>query len=163
MVPVISFVGKHNSGKTTLLTRIVAILEQRGIRTAVVKHAGSGLDLSGDSDSERLFLSGARIVYAVSNDLSVVYRREKEISLDTICNQIGSEADIIISEGFKKDTFPKIEVLRQSISSTTLDLNNVVVRVADFPLQGNVPHYTFDQQQEIANFIINYFNLDSTK
>jgi len=159
MVPVISFVGRHNSGKTTLLSEIVALLEQRGIKTAVVKHAASGIDLSGENDSERLFLSGARLVYAITNDLSVVYRREQEINLESICKQVGTEVDIIISEGFKKESFPKIEVLREAVSPVILELDNVIARVADFPLEGDVPLFTFHQKEEIINFILDYFDL----
>jgi molybdopterin-guanine dinucleotide biosynthesis protein B len=159
MAPVISFVGRHNSGKTTLLAGIVTILEQQGIRTAVVKHASSGLDLMGKRDSDQLFQAGASMVYAVSTGLSLIYRRENDINLEAICHKIGSDFDLIISEGFKKEAFPKIEVLRKDISTSTLDIDNVVARVTDFPLESSVPGFSFDQRQDIADYIRKYFGL----
>jgi molybdopterin-guanine dinucleotide biosynthesis protein B len=163
MVPVISFVGRHNSGKTTLLAGIVTVLEQQGFRIAVVKHASSGLDLAGDRDSDRLFQAGASMVYAASTEISLLYRREKDISLETICNQIGDEFDLIISEGFKKEAFPKIEVLRKDISTSVLDIDNVVARVTDFPLESSVPCFGFHEPQVIADFIIKYLGLCNSK
>lgn len=158
MAPVISFVGKHNSGKTTLLAGIVTIMEQQGIRTAVVKHASSGLDLPGERDSDRLFQAGASLVYAASPGLSLLYCRENDVNLETICARI-EDVDLIISEGFKKEAFPKIEVLRKDISTSTLKIDNVVARVTDFPLESAVPCFNFNQQKEIANFILDYFGL----
>lgn len=159
MVPVISFVGKHNSGKTTLLAGIITVLEQQGIRTAVVKHASSGLYLTGERDSDRLFQAGASMVYAASTGLSLIYRRENDINLEAICNKIGSDFNLIISEGFKKEAFPKIEVLRKDISTSTLNIDNVVARVTDFPFESSVPCFSFNQQQDIANYILRYFGL----
>lgn len=159
MAPIISFVGKHNSGKTTLLAGIVSILEQQGIKTAVVKHASSGLDLTGERDSDRLFQAGATQVYAASPGLSLLYRRENDVKLETIYHQIGDDVDLVISEGFKTEAFPKIEVLRKEISTSILNIDNVVARVADFPLEGSIPCFNFNQQKEIASFILGYFGL----
>ncbi|MGS0764194.1 molybdopterin-guanine dinucleotide biosynthesis protein B [Syntrophomonas curvata] len=159
MAPIISFVGKHNSGKTTLLAAIVSILERQGIKTAVVKHASSGLDLTGERDSDRLFQAGASLVCAVSPGLSLLYRRENNVKLETVYRQISKDVDLVISEGFKTEAFPKIEVLRKEISTSILNIDNVVARVADFPLEGPTPCFAFSQQKEIANFILGYFGL----
>ena len=153
MAPIISFVGKHNSGKTTLLTGIINILEQRGIRTAIIKHASSGMDLSGERDSDRLFTAGASKVYATSPGVSLIYRREENISLEKIYKEINDEVDLVITEGFKKESFPKIEVLRREISTSTLNIENVIARVTNFPLESSLPCFAFGQQEEITDFI----------
>jgi molybdopterin-guanine dinucleotide biosynthesis protein B len=157
VAPIISFVGKHNSGKTTLLTGIISILEQRGIRTAIIKHASSGMDLSGFRDSDRLFTAGASKVYASSPGVSLFYRREENISLQKIYKEISDDVDLVITEGFKKEPFPKIEVLRKEISTSTLNIENVLARVTDFSLDSSLPCFTFDQQEEIVDFILDFF------
>ncbi|HHV15981.1 MAG TPA: molybdopterin-guanine dinucleotide biosynthesis protein B [Gelria sp.] len=160
MAPIISFVGKHNSGKTTLLTGVVNKLEQRGIKTAVIKHAHKGLDLPGNFDSDRLFAAGASIVYASSPEFSLIYRRnQEEWSIEQIYAQIANDVDLIITEGFKGKNFPKIEVLRREISTSTLEITNVLARVADFPLKDLVPTFTFNQQEELIAFILEYLEM----
>ncbi len=160
MVPIISFVGKHNSGKTTLLTDIIHILEQKGIKTAVVKHAHKGLNLPGNFDSDRLFSAGASMVYASSPEFSLIYRRNQgDWSIEKIYAQIADEVDLIITEGFKGQDFPKIEVLRRDISTSPLEITNVLARVADFPLENSVPTFTFEQQEEITAFILKYLGM----
>ncbi len=161
MVAIISFVGKHNSGKTTLLTGIIRRLEQRGIKTAVIKHAHKGLDLPGNFDSDQLFSAGASIVYASSPEFSLIYRKnQEEWSIEQIYAQIAGDVDLVITEGFKGKDFPKIEVLRQEISTSTLKITNVLARVTDFPLEDSVPTFTFDQQEEITAFILEYFRMN---
>jgi molybdopterin-guanine dinucleotide biosynthesis protein B len=158
---IISFVGKHNSGKTTLLTGIISRLEQRGIKTAVIKHAHKGLNLPGNFDSDRLFTAGASIVYASSPEFSLIYRRNsEEWDIEQIYAQIASDVDLVITEGFKGKDYPKIEVLRQEISTSTLEINNVLARVADFPLEDSVPTFNFEQQEDITAFILEYFGMN---
>jgi len=160
MVPIISFVGKHNSGKTTLLVDIIPKLEQKGIKTAVVKHAHKSLSLPGHFDSDRLFSAGASIVYASSPEFSLIYHRnQEEWSIEQIYAQIADEVDLIITEGFKGQDFPKIEVLRRDISTSPLEITNVLARVADFPLRNSVPTFTFEQQEEITDFILEYLRM----
>ncbi len=161
MPAIISFVGKHNSGKTTLLTDIISRLEQQGIKTAVVKHAHKGLDLPGNFDSDRLFAAGASIVYASSPEFSLIYRRnQEEWSIEQIYTQIAGDVDLVITEGFKGKDFPKIEVLRQEISTSTLEITNVIARVTDFTLEDSVPTFSFEQQEEITAFILEYFGMN---
>lgn len=160
LVPIISFVGKHNSGKTTLLVGIINKLKQRGIKTAVVKHAHNGLDLPGNFDSDRLFVAGASIVYASSPEFSLAYRRnQEEWGIDQIYAQIAGDVDLVITEGFKGQDFPKIEVLRREVSTSTLEITNVLARVTDFPLEDSVPTFSFDQHEEITAFILEYFKM----
>jgi len=167
MIPVISFVGRHNSGKTTLLTKIIERFSQKDIKTAVIKHAASGLDINPDNDSGRLFNAGASRVYASSPGIAMEYHRNnEEISLKDICSKVGLDVDLVITEGFKKETHPKIEVLRSSISKKTMDLTNVIARVADFDLDdygGALPVFKFNQDKEITEFIINLFNFKKGK
>ena len=44
-VPVVCFVGRSNSGKTTFIERVIPELVRAGYKVATVKHAGHGFDL----------------------------------------------------------------------------------------------------------------------
>lgn len=160
MVPIVSFVGRHNSGKTTVLTGVISYLEQEGIKTAVIKHASHSLSIQPVTDSDRLFDAGARTVYVTSPDISIHYsHHDYEKSLLEIYEEIAGEADLVITEGYKKETTQKIEVIRQDIDTKPLQLENLIARVCDFHVDHRVPEFAFKQYKEIAGFIIETFRL----
>ncbi|MGI6413899.1 MAG: molybdopterin-guanine dinucleotide biosynthesis protein B [Syntrophomonadaceae bacterium] len=155
MVPIISFVGRHNSGKTHLLTRIIPELSKRGITTAVIKHAHHKVNITGNKDSELLFTAGAKMVYTASPDITILYQRTgNEKTLEEMRREIGGGVHLVITEGYKNEDIPKIEVLRKEISTIPLELNNVIARVADFNLNSEVPVFDFTQGEEIAAFLL---------
>ena len=158
LVPIVSMVGRHNSGKTTLLTQVIPYLKRAGCKTAVIKHAAHGLNIENRSDSDRLYNSGADLVYASSPGMSLVYRRyDHEEELETIYSQVSPDYDLVICEGFKKAAVPKVEVLRAEISTKPMDLENVIARVADFNCEGDLPTFLLNQHEEVARFIISTF------
>ncbi|HEX7766391.1 MAG TPA: molybdopterin-guanine dinucleotide biosynthesis protein B, partial [Nitrospira sp.] len=66
-VPIVSFVGRSNSGKTTLIERVIPELVRAGYRVATVKHAGHGFDLDTEGkDSWRHKRAGASSVIVMS-------------------------------------------------------------------------------------------------
>lgn len=155
MKPVISFVGKHNAGKTTFLSAVVRELTDLGVCVAVIKHSSSNLTISADTDSDKLFNAGAGQVGVISPDASIIYRRYKnEPQLSTVIENLSEEADLIITEGYKKEPFPKIEVMRQAISQESFKLNNTIAMVADFDIDTDIEKFSFQQTSEAAQFII---------
>lgn len=160
MVPIVSFVGRHNAGKTTLVIGVIRHLKSRGIKTAVIKHAAHGVDVGNDNDSDRLFNSGADLVYTSSPDMSLIYRRyNQEKELEQIYAEVAPGNDLIICEGFKKEKVPKIEVLRKEITTETMELQNVIARAVDFDCSDSLPLFGITKYDELAEFIINAFNL----
>ena len=53
-VPIVSFVGRSNSGKTTLIERLLPVLVLAGYRVATIKHAGHGFDLDTEGFATRV-------------------------------------------------------------------------------------------------------------
>lgn len=162
MLPIISFVGKHNSGKTTFLCGVIKELSMLGVRTAVIKHASSDLSISPLNDSEKLFNAGARNVYASSPEVSIKYQRyEQEKNLEEICSEVSDGVDLIITEGYKKEPYYKIEVMRKDITSRSMYLDNTIAMVSDFELETDLALFTFRQTREMAEFIISFLALDN--
>ena len=116
MVPVIAFVGKHNSGKTTLLIKVIKEFNDRGIEVGLIKHAHHKVEIPDGKDSEKLFHAGASVVYTNSPDIQIIYARTKSQPLSEIIEKIAPTVDIIILEGYKNESYPKIEIMRQDIS-----------------------------------------------
>lgn len=112
--PAISFVGRHNSGKTTLLEKVIRELIARGVHLATVKHHGHpdfDIDYPG-KDSYRHRMAGSRDTVIVSPTRMA---RVRELDHELECNEIVAampDYDLIIVEGFRMSGLPIIEVLR---------------------------------------------------
>ena len=114
--PVFGIGGWKNSGKTTLTERLVAEFTRRGLRLATVKHAHHDFDIDKEgTDSFRHRRAGAREVAIVSGRRWALMHEldgETEPTLDAIVARL-SPADLILVEGFKRGSHPKIEVRRR--------------------------------------------------
>ena len=156
-VPIVSFVGRSNSGKTTLLEKLIALLRERGYRVGVVKHtvrADVETDLPG-TDTRRLWEAGAEHVAFVTPDRIVHTRRYAELPpLKAALAGVG-DVDLVIIEGFKSGPYPKIEVVRAARDPALIpDLEGRVACVTDVPdLACGVPRFTFDDIPGLADFI----------
>lgn len=113
---VIAVCGVKNSGKTTLIEKLVSALSSQGLKVAVIKHDGHDFscDVPG-TDSYRMTEAGAYGTAVYSDYRIFVHKigtgeREKELM------QLFPEADLIFLEGLKDSTYPKIEVIRAAIS-----------------------------------------------
>lgn len=112
----VSFVGRHNSGKTTLLEKVIAELCRRGVDVGTVKHHGHDsfdIDYEG-KDSFRHRSAGAREVVLVSGKrLAVVRELEEEIECSQVIRGM-ADHDIILVEGFRQSGLDCIEVMRSA-------------------------------------------------
>jgi molybdopterin-guanine dinucleotide biosynthesis protein MobB len=159
---VVSFVaGASNSGKTTLIEKVVAILKTRGLRVAVVKHASAGFELdSPGKDSWRFQQAGADAVVLVSPDrMACIKKIAREPTLKEL-EYLTLGSDIVIYEGFKKTAKNKIEVFRQGVSGERplcVDDPTFVALVSDKPLDVSIPRLDINDAESVATFLIDYF------
>jgi molybdopterin-guanine dinucleotide biosynthesis protein MobB len=154
MIPVISVVGCSNSGKTTLLVKIISELKKRGYRAAVIKHHHSDfeIDLPG-KDTWRHAQAGAdTVVLASPGKVAQIERTEHELGLDEIISRI-TGVDLIITEGYKSEHKPKIEVFRSEVHEKLISPLNELLAVAsdiDFP---DIPTFGLDDAIGIVEFL----------
>ncbi len=113
---VIAVCGVKNSGKTTLLTKLVEEMSKQGFQVAVIKHDGHDFecDIKG-TDSDRLKNAGAYGVAVFSRFRAFTHKEGCSETLEQMIEQF-SEADLIFLEGMKESSYPKIEVVRRDIS-----------------------------------------------
>lgn len=113
---IVAVSGVKNSGKTTLLENIIPLLKDRGILTAVIKHDGHGFvpDVPG-TDTYRCLESGACGCAIFCADRFMVVKEEPGIDEVRLLEAF-PEADLILLEGFKNSSYPKIEVVRKGNS-----------------------------------------------
>jgi molybdopterin-guanine dinucleotide biosynthesis protein B len=113
--PLVTFIGWHSCGKTTLVAQVVRQLKERGYRVAVVKSTkDSGLfpDQEG-TDTAIHRQTGADAVALLTPERMVITVEQQEKDLPAIARRFFADMDIVIGEGFKEAAdVPKIEVHR---------------------------------------------------
>lgn len=160
MKPVISFIGRHNAGKTTLLRQLVTCLKRQGLKVAFIKHTHHDPIVLAGKDSELVLQAEADFVAAISPLLSIRYQRhEEEPGLDRILESVPADMDLIIVEGFKREALPKVEVLRAAIDPIPMLLPETIALVSDFPLESNLPVIPLHDAEALARFVCRFGNL----
>lgn len=155
---IVSFVAAtSNSGKTTIIEKVVRILKERGLRVAVIKHASKGFELDRPGkDSWRFREAGADAVVLVGPDrLALMRTIEAGPSMKDL-EALAGNADIVIREGFKHDALNKIEVFRSGVSGQQpLCATDRSFRalVSDRPIDVAVPRFDWNDAAAVADFI----------
>jgi molybdopterin-guanine dinucleotide biosynthesis protein B len=163
VIPIISIIGRTNSGKTTLLERLIPELVRKGYRVGAVKHHFHGdfeIDREG-KDSWRLTRAGADAVVLYSPvRLAVIRKLEKPVPEEEMVRLLG-EVDIVLTEGFKQGPWPKIEVIRavQGLEPLCRPEDNLIAVVSDGGQELGVPRFGLGEIQPLAAFIEREFLL----
>jgi len=156
MQPIISIVGKSESGKTTLLEGLISGLKERGYRVAVLKHAAHDFELdTPNKDSWRLAQAGSEVSAVSSGDkLAVIRKLEQDLSPRELSQFLGPECDLILTEGFKYHNYPKIEVHRKEQGPELLSPpEQLIAVVTDEPLEVEVPQFSREEVPKIVDLI----------
>ncbi len=164
MPPIVSFIGWHDCGKTTLASQVVAHLKEKGYRVAVIKsseHTGIAFDAPG-TDTDKHRRAGADAVLFLAPDQLVLMTKNTGLPLVTLAHRYFSDVDIVIGEGFKQASHvAKIEVIRNSKDILRGKVLGVIATATDQNIHGD--HiFRLDESRELADFIEKRF-LNSPK
>ncbi len=156
MLPMISIIGKSGSGKTTLLEKLIPELKKRGYKIGTVKHTHHDVDVDKKGkDSARHKAAGANaVILAARNRISMIKDVEDD-SLDYLADYL-QDMDIIITEGFKNENTPKIEVYRKESGKTPIydEKPGIVAMVTNADdMDIDIPKFKLEDIEKIANFI----------
>ncbi|MEW5945302.1 MAG: gephyrin-like molybdotransferase Glp [bacterium] len=158
LTPVISFVGKSDSGKTTFLEKLIPELKRRGFRVGVVKHDTHGFEIDRPGkDSHRLKSAGADVVLISSPwKLAMVKDVAGDTPLEPLVGGFMGGVDLVLTEGYKKDRAMKIEVSRRETSNELLcGAGECIAVVADWmPSAAGAPVFALDDVAGVADFIL---------
>ena len=154
MSSVISVVGRSNTGKTTLLEKLIGELKRRGYNLAVIKHSSGGFDMDQPGkDSWRFTRAGSdTVVLSSSSQIGIIKSVEHEATLEELLYQIDDDYDLVLTEGFKGGPAPKIEV-HQSGSELLCSAGELLAVVSDEPLDLTVPRYSPGEVEALADLI----------
>lgn len=155
----IGLAGWSGSGKTTLLAKLLPVLIVRGRSVSTLKHAHHEFDIDKPGkDSHTHRLAGAREVlissarrWALMHEL----RTEPEPSLQELLTHL-SPVDLVVVEGYKTQTHPKLEVHRASVGKPLLYPNDphIVAVVSDTrPPSLSLPFADLNDVEAIADLV----------
>ena len=165
-VPIIYFVGRSNSGKTTLIERVIPQLVQAGYKVATVKHAGHGFDLDTEGkDSWRHKRAGASSVMVLSKGSMAMFADvSDQMNVEEVRDRFLDDTyDLIIAEGWKHENYPKIVIIREQIGEISVSTEGLLAVVSDKPVDLAVPLFGLDDVVGVAALIMRRFPRSPTR
>lgn len=163
-LPILGFAAWSGTGKTTLLSQIIPLLKSNGLRIALVKHAHHSFDIDHPGkDSHTLRKAGAdEIVIASRHRVAYVREtpsRQEEPDLKEALSILQiAQLDLVLVEGFKMETIPKIELHRTCMNRPYLypkDRNIIALAEDSNPraCKHNIECLDLGQATQIAAFV----------
>lgn len=157
--PLFSVVGFSGSGKTTLVEKLIAEMTNRGLKIGSIKHDAHGFSMDKPGkDSWRHKKAGASATIISSPfQIGMVKDVDHDHSPDELAAMLDF-ADIIIAEGFKRGSHPKIEVFRPGVCENAEPIciadPNLLAIASDASIFADVPVFSLNDISGMADFIL---------
>ena len=161
--PLLGFCAYSGTGKTTLLTRLIPVLNRNGLKIGLVKHAHHQFDIDQPGkDSYELRKAGAcEMMVASAKRWALVHEspeKKYDPSLEELLPHLSlSELSLVLVEGFKHEPLEKIELHRPSMGKPLLYPNDssIIALATDLPPSEKMqlPILDLNDINEIADFI----------
>jgi molybdopterin-guanine dinucleotide biosynthesis adapter protein len=156
-------IGWKNAGKTSLMERLVSEITQRGFSVSTVKHVHHDVDLDHPGkDTYRHRAAGAsEVVLASAHRFAILHEhRGPEPDLGTILARM-APVDLVLVEGYKRDTHAKIEVFREGEARRLIAPGDPTVRAVatDVKVDVTVPVLDLNDTAAIVDFVLHEVGL----
>ena len=157
---IIGLAGWSGSGKTTLITKLIPRLIARRVKVSTLKHAHHGFDL--DQPGKDSFFHRAagatEVIISSAKRWAVLHelRDEAEWDLRALVAKM-SPVDLVLVEGFKRDTFPKLEIHRAANGKPLIHPEDphIVAIASDIALpRAEVPVIDLNDIETIADLLL---------
>ncbi len=157
MVPVLVIIGKPNCGKTTLIEKLIPALAAKGVRVGTIKHHHGAIQMdTPGKDTWRHKQAGAHLVLLSCPDgIGLVQDTDEDTPVEDLVSRYFQDVDLVIAEGYKWSSLPKIEVFRSELYDEPLQGQDetLVAMVSDVETNPNIPHFKLDESKTLAQFI----------
>lgn len=158
-IPVVAFVGRANTGKTTFIEKLIPLLNNEGLRVAVIKHHHHDFEIDKPGkDTYRYKQAGARMTMLTSpHKIALVEDVDTELRLQEVVERFIHSVDLLIVEGYKREKIPKIEVFQRRDDTPAplcADDENLVAIITDESLKSSAPVFRRDDMQGVADLIL---------
>lgn len=161
--PILQIVGYQNSGKTTLMTKLIAEAGQQDWTVASLKHHGHGgvPDLpKNQKDSERYRQAGALAAGVEGGGVLQITVAKSNWQLEEILPLYNSlPIDLVLIEGYKRASYPKVVLIKEQHELELLEqLTNVqaVISWKAITQQSTYPVFLLSEEDKYMNWFIRY-------
>ena len=158
MPPVLALIGKPNCGKTTLIEKLIPALAQKGLRIGTIKHHHGAIRMdTPGKDTWRHKQAGARAVLLSSpTGIGFIQDTTEDTQIEDLAGHYFQNVDLVIAEGYKWSTLPKIEVFRSTVHDEPLHDpgNTLVAMVSDIRCRRDLPWFKPEDIESLTEFIL---------
>ena len=165
-LPLLGFAGFSGAGKTTLLSAVLPLLVKQGVRVGMIKHAHHDFDIDQPGkDSYVLRKAGASQMLIASSKRWALMVENNDVTrdpkLDALLGRLDqSRLDLILVEGFKHETIPKIEVHRAELGHPLLcsaDRDIIAIACDDATqIDQLIMRLNINHPEQVAAFIVKH-------
>ena len=158
----IGIIGWKNSGKTTLITRLLPALRRQGARVSTIKHVHHSIDLDEPGkDTFRHREAGAVDVVLFSDARWAILheRREHELADEPDLNMLMrhmTDVDLVLVEGFKNQPIRKVEIRASEDAEPMANrgITDIIAVVTDGPPDALLPTFGRDEVEPLSRFLL---------
>ena len=157
MYTIISIVGRSGAGKTTLIEKLIPELRGRGLKIGTIKHNlhGFEIDIPGKDSSRHKQAGSTTTIISSPHQIGMIMDVDHDHELDELAPLL-ADMDIILTEGYKRDSKPKIEVLGPDVDKEPIlkDDDNLIAVVSDEEVDLSVPRFKTGDIKGLADFLL---------
>ena len=152
-------VGWKNSGKTYFAQKLINYFNSKNLKVASIKHAHHEFDIDQPGTDSYLHREAGSQEILVSSSKRwvkiVELRGAEERKLSDLLNELDSP-DIVIIEGFKNESHPKLEIIKEDTKDYLFTkLNTITGIVSDRKIDTLIPQFKREDIDSIAERILN--------
>lgn len=162
MHPVVSIVGNSGVGKTTFLEKLIQELKGHSYRVAAIKHDAHNFQMDHPGkDTWRLSQAGSDIVLiSAPHKLAMLESVDEERTLDDLAAMVADRVDMVLAEGYRGASAPKIEVSRREKGSELVSpREELLAIVSDQAFDLPVPQFGLNEAAGVADLLEATFGL----
>jgi molybdopterin-guanine dinucleotide biosynthesis protein B len=158
MPPVLALIGKPNCGKTTLIEKLIPALVEKGVRVGTIKHHHGDIRMdTPGKDTWRHKQAGAQVVLLSSPvGIGLIQDTAGDTPVEDLVSRYFQEVDLVIAEGYKWSTLPKIEVFRSTVYDEPMQEpgKSLIAMVSDVEIRQDLPWFKYDDIGSLVEFIL---------
>ena len=157
---VVAVSGIKNSGKTSLIEKLLPALTRRGLRVATVKHDGHRFEPDRPGTDSFRHLTAGAVGTAVFDGEKFQLVRRAAVDEHFLIAQF-PDAELILLEGFKDSPWPKIEIVRSAVSQAPVCHPSArLALVTDCLIEApGCPVYGLDDTEGLAEYLLRFVRL----